>query len=61
MFIQVIPEQLSHLKRLEKILVSQRILFKKVLIMHRKGEFAKIKCSICNVPIKKSNICKVLP
>ena len=29
MFIQVIPEQLSHLRRLERILISQRILFKK--------------------------------
>ena len=61
MFIQVIPEQLSHLKRLERILVSQRILFKKVLIMHGKGEFAKIKGSICNVPKETSNIYKVLP
>ena len=61
MFIQVIPEQISHLKRLERILVSQRILFKKVLIMHGKGEFAKIKGSICNVPIETSDICKVLP
>ena len=29
--------------------------------MHGKGEFAKIKGSICNVPIDTSNICKVLP
>ena len=61
MFIKVIPEQLSHWKRLERISVSQRILLKKVLIMHWKGEFAKIKGSICNVLIEASNICKVLP
>ena len=61
MFIQIIPEQLSRFKWLERILVSQRILFKKVVIMHGKGEFAKIKGSICNVPIGISNICKVLP
>lgn len=42
MFIQVTPEQLSRFKWLKKILVSQRTLFKKV-IMHEKGEFAKIK------------------
>ena len=60
MLIQVMPEQSSHLKRLERILVSQRILFKKVLIMHGKEEFAKIMGSICNIPIEKSNICKVL-
>ena len=61
MFIQVFSEQLSHLKRLERILVSQIILFKKVLIMHGKGQFAKIKGNIFNVPIDTSNIFKVLP
>ena len=61
MFIQVFSEQLSHLKRLERILVSQIILFKKVLIMHGKGQFAKIKGNIFNVPIETSNIFKVLP
>ena len=49
------------MKRLERILVCQRILFKKVLIMHGKGEFSEIKGGICNVPIETSNICKVLP
>ena len=33
----------------------------KFVIMHGKGEFAKIKGSICNVPIETSNICKMLP
>ena len=61
MFIQVFSEQLSHLKRLERILVSQTILFKKVPILHGKGQFAKIKGSIFNVPIETSNIFKVLP
>ena len=61
MLIQVTPQQLSYLKRLERILVSRGILFKKLLIMHGKGEFAKIKGSICNVPIETSNICKMLP
>ena len=41
MFIQIIPEQSDPLKQLERILVSQRILFKKVVIMHEKGDFAK--------------------
>ena len=61
MLIQVTPQKLSYLKRLERILVSRGILFKKLLIMHGKGEFAKIKGSICNVPIETSNICKMLP
>ena len=29
--------------------------------MHGKGEFAKIKCSICNIPIEIANICNILP
>ena len=42
MFIQIIPEQSDRLKRLERILVSQRILFKKVVIIHEKGDFEKL-------------------
>ena len=60
MFIQIIPEQSDRLKRLERILVSQRILFKKVVIIHEKGDFAKIRGSICNASIETSIICKVL-
>ena len=29
--------------------------------MHGKGEFAKTKGSICNIPIETSNICNILP
>ena len=29
--------------------------------MHGKGEFVKIKGSICNIPIEAANICNVLP
>ena len=29
--------------------------------MHGKGEFAKIKGSICNISIETSNICNILP
>ena len=29
--------------------------------MHGKGEFSKIKGSICNIPIEASNICNILP
>ena len=60
MFIQIIPEQSGPLKQLERVLVSQRILFKKVVIMHEKGDSAKIKGSICNAFIETSIICKVL-
>ena len=27
--------------------------------MHRKGEFAKIKFSICNMPFEAANICNI--
>ena len=29
--------------------------------MHGKGEFVKIKGSICNIPIETANICNILP
>ena len=29
--------------------------------MHGKGEFSKIKGSICNVPMESADICNVLP
>ena len=55
------PDELKHLKKLEKILISKRITFKKVAIMHGKGEFAKIKGNICNIPNEAANICNILP
>ena len=36
-------------------------MFKKIAIRHRKGDFFKIKRSICNIPIEAANICNVLP
>ena len=54
------PGELKDIRKLERILISQRILFFKVVIMH-KGEFPKLKGSICNVPVETSNICNVLP
>ena len=56
-----IPKELQHLHRLERILISKRILFKKIAIMHGKGEFSKIKGTICNVPIESENVCDILP
>ena len=55
-----IPDELKDLKKLEKDLISKRIIFKKIAIMHGKGEFAKIKGSICNIPIEAANICDIL-
>ena len=54
------PDVLIGLQRLERVLISKRILFKKVTIMP-KGNFPKLKGSICNVPIDTVDISDVLP
>ena len=41
-----LPEEICHLNRLEKVLISKRILFKKITIMP-KGQQPKIKGAIC--------------
>ena len=56
-----IPDELKDLKKLEKILISRGIIFKKIAIMHGKWEFAKSKGSICNIPIETANVCNILP
>ena len=48
------------LNRLEKVIISKRILFAKIVVMP-KGQFRKIKGPICNVPIESEAICNVLP
>ena len=60
MVLDPIPDELNHLKRSEKVLLSTRIFFKKIAIMHGKSEFSKIKGSICNIPIEAANSCNVL-
>ena len=39
--VEAFPKVLQDLRRLEKVLISRRILFKKIAIMHGKGEFSK--------------------
>ena len=46
------PDELKDLKKLGKILISKKIIFQKIAIVHRKEEFAKNKGSICNIPIE---------
>ena len=58
--LDLIPGELKDLKRLEEVLISKLILFKKIAIIHGKGEFSKIKGSICNIPIEATNIYNVL-
>ena len=59
--LDLIPDELTNLKKLEKILISKRLLFKKIATMHGKGEFSKLKGSIWNIPVEAANISNVLP
>ena len=54
------PDDLSNLNRLEKAIISRRILFKKVTIMP-KAQTPKLKGSICNVPIDTVDVANTLP
>ena len=54
-----IPKEFKYLKDLEKNLISERVLFKKIAKMHGKADFSKIKGTVCDVPIKTTNICNV--
>ena len=54
------PDHIPHLNKLERVIIGKRILFSKIIIMP-KGQFAKIKCAICNVPIEADTIYNILP
>ena len=54
------PEVLIGINSLERVLISKRILFKKVTIMS-KGNFPKVKASICSTSIYKVDLSDVLP
>ena len=61
MGITILPKEFESISRLERVLVSRRILFKKVAIMP-KGKLPKIKSSLCNIPVNKVyDNCKLLP
>ena len=52
MSLDPIPDELKDLRNLDKILISKRIIFRKITVMHGKEEFAKVKGSICSIPIE---------
>ena len=54
------PEVLIGINSLERVLISKRILFKKVTIMS-KGNFPKVKASICSTSTYKVDLSDVLP
>lgn len=55
-----IPDDTNVLNQLEKVLISKRILFKKILIM-LKGQHQKMKGEICKVPIQAESVDDCLP
>ena len=54
------PIEINDLRKLEKVIISKRILFKKVVIMP-KGQAPKLKGAICNVPLDADDVCNMLP
>ena len=60
LFVDETPAELAALEKLEQILIAQRIVFEKIVIMP-KGQQRKIKVAICNVPVECNQTCTVLP
>ena len=56
----VFPPYLPKLRRLEKVVIAKRLLFKKIVIMP-KGQSPKLKGAICNVPLETESACDTLP
>ena len=56
-----LPRLFQDIRRLERLLVSRRILFKRVTVMS-KGKSLKTKGSICNIPVAEVDVnCNMLP
>ena len=53
-------EELRDIRRLKKVLVASRLIFKKISIMP-KGQLPKLKDVLCNVAIDVVDICNTLP
>ena len=54
------PIKINDLRKLEQVIISKRILFKKIVIMP-KGQAAKLKGAICNVALDADDVCNILP
>ena len=60
MSVDEVPVELALLEKLEQILIAQRIVFEKIVVMP-KGQEKKVSGAICNVPVNCDQTCKVLP
>ena len=55
-----LPKESSDIRKLEKVLVAKRLLFKKITIMP-KSQFPKVKGAIYNFPIDSVDVSSLLP
>ena len=60
MSVDEIPVELTLLEKLEQILIPQRIVFEKIVVMPKRQQ-KKVLGAICNVPVNCDQTCKVLP
>ena len=54
------PSHFRGIRKLEKVSIAKRLLFKKITIMPR-GQKKKISGTICNIPIDTTNVTNMLP
>ena len=54
------PPEPNVLRKLESVLIAQRLVFQKIIVMP-KGQQRKIKGAICNIPVNCKTVCKSLP
>ena len=54
-----LPKEFRDIRRLERVLVARRLLFKKINIMP-KGQCLRLKGALCNIPIDVVDLCNTL-
>ena len=60
MYVDDTPVELASLEKLEQILIAQRIVFEKIIVMP-KGQQRKVKGAFCNVPVECDQTSSLLP
>ena len=60
MSVDEIPAELTLLEKLEQILIAQRIVFEKIVVMPKRQQ-KRVSGAICNVLVNCDQTCKVLP
>ena len=60
MALHTTSDELKDLERSEKVLISKKMFFKKIALIHGKGKFFKIKGNIYNILIEATSICYIL-